>query len=313
MILTVTTNPSLDRVLIIEELILGSPVRAEKEVVCVGGKGLDVSVAARCLGLPSVALSFMAGQTGKLLEDIIVSYGVIPETVWVEGETRVSYVIAETRQKRVSHIKVGRILVCPEHVKMLLAGYQRSIKEADWVVIGGSIPESAPADLYAGLIDLARQAGLPVLVDSYDTPVWKLMRHMPDILKMNWDEFNITFNCSTRSLTDLFAAAENVIAENALNALLVTCGVHGMVAVKEETAYHVRVPPQEAVNAAGAGDAASAGLVWRLSMGECWEEALKWSAAVSAAAVLTEATGEVKREQAESIYPQVEVVSIRSA
>ncbi len=67
------------------------------------------------------------------------------------------------------------------------------------------------------------------------------------------------------------------------------------------------VPPQAAINAAGAGDAASAGLVWRLSEGDSWEEALKWCGAVSAAAVLTEATGEVRMEDAEKLYPQVSV------
>ena len=309
MFLTVTLNTGLDRVLLVDELLLGRPVEARKEIVCVGGKGLDASVALIGLGLPTIGLSFLAGRNGKLLEEIITAYGIIPETVWVEGETRFSIVIAEAAHRRVSHIKIGQLLVRPQHVQALLERFTARLQETRYVILAGSIPLSASADLYLQLTRLAHAAGVPVLIDSRGDPVLKALSHPPDILKQNWFEFNATFGFSTQPLEELHVAARQVQAEHSLNALVITCGADGLLAVRPGESFRVFVPLQAAINAAGAGDAASAALVWRLSEGDSWEQALKWCGAVSAAAVLTEATGEVKKNQAESIYPQVEVTA----
>jgi 1-phosphofructokinase family hexose kinase len=306
MFLTVTLNTGIDRVLLIDELLLGGPVEARKEVICIGGKGLDVSVALSGLGLPSVGLSFMAGKNGKLLEEICRGYGIIPESVWVEGETRVSFVIAEAKHRRVSHIKVGKLLVRREHVQTLLERYTSRLKEVRYVILAGSIPASAPAELYLELTRLAQAAGVPVLIDSRGAPVLNVLAQPPEVLKQNWDEFNSTFGFTTQTLEELQAAARQVQRQYALNALVITCGADGILAARADMSYRVIVPPQAAINAAGAGDAASAGLAWRLSEGDSWEEALKWTGAISAAAVLTEATGEVRMEDVERLYPLVE-------
>jgi 1-phosphofructokinase family hexose kinase len=253
----------------------------------------------------------MAGKNGRLLEEIITAYGITPETVWVEGETRVSFVIAEARHRRVSHIKVGDLLVRPEHVQALLERFTARLRDARYVILAGSIPASAPPDLYLELTRLAHAAGVPVLIDSRGAAVLNTLANPPDILKQNWDEFNSTFGFSTKTLEELQTAARQVQAEYALNALVITCGADGIVAVRQGTCYRVTVPAQAAINAAGAGDAASAGLAWRLSEGDSWEQALRWCGAVSAAAVLTEATGEVRKEDAERVYPQVEVTEAK--
>ena len=312
MFLTVTLNTGIDRVLLIDELSLGGSVEARKEVVCVGGKGLDVSVALRGLDLPSVGLSFMAGKNGRLLEEIIISYGIIPETVWVDGETRVSFVLAESKHRRVSHVKVGELLVQPEHIQMLRERYQGWLEKARYAILAGSIPASVPQVLYADLTRLAQSAGVPVLIDSRGSYVLQALSSPPEILKQNWVEFNNTFGFVSSTIDELFAAARQVHSSYSLDALIITCGSDGILAVRPGVSYRVTVPSQAAINAAGAGDAASAGLVWRLSQGDSWEEALKWAGAISAAAVLTEATGEVKKVDAERLYSLVEVQVIKN-
>jgi len=148
MFLTVTLNSAVDRVLLIDELRLGGATEARKEVLCVGGKGLDVSVALSGLGQPSVGLSFMAGKNGRFLEEILHAYGITTETVWVEGETRLNYVISESKQKRVSHIKVGELLIRPEHVQKLHKRFVAHLKEASFVILAGSIPASMDPEEY---------------------------------------------------------------------------------------------------------------------------------------------------------------------
>ena len=129
---------------------------------------------------------------------------------------------------------------------------------------------------------------------------------------MNLDEYNQTFGQKAKSITDLFHATDRIMVENQLNALVITCGEEGIFAQTQEKVFHVQVPTQPVLSAAGAGDVASAALVWRFASGDDWFRALQWAGAASAASVLTEATGEVKLEDVNTLFPLVKVNEILS-
>ena len=58
MIYTVTFNPSLDYVVVLEELRCGELNRVKEEEIVPGGKGINVSMVLNNLGIPSIALGF---------------------------------------------------------------------------------------------------------------------------------------------------------------------------------------------------------------------------------------------------------------
>ena len=65
MIYTVTFNPALDLVINTEKFLLGEINRSESESIFVGGKGINVSIILKELGIDSTALGFVAGFTGE--------------------------------------------------------------------------------------------------------------------------------------------------------------------------------------------------------------------------------------------------------
>ena len=71
MIYTVTLNPALDYVVSMEQIALGGLNRADRETILPGGKGINVSMVLKELGVESVALGFIAGFTGKALESAL--------------------------------------------------------------------------------------------------------------------------------------------------------------------------------------------------------------------------------------------------
>jgi 1-phosphofructokinase family hexose kinase len=310
MILTVTPNSALDKVIFIEAWTPGKPMRTRRQVTAVGGKGLDASVSLACLGVETLALSFVAGESGKQLTHLLEGYGIRVEAVWVGGETRLAHVIVETRHNRHSHIITGELQVNPEQVAVLLERFRHWVRQADWVICGGSIPPSAPQDLYAQILQEANQAAVSVLVDASDQAIRQVLPHRPAVVKMNWAEFEGTFGAPAATLRDLQDSAHQVQRDLGLNALVLTCGEQGMLAFTPQGNYRVVVPWQPAINAAGAGDAASGALAWRLSLGEDWLTALRWAGAVSAASVLTEATAECRREDVLRLLPWVQVLPI---
>ena len=70
MIYTVTFNPSLDYYVKVNNLKSGIVNRTSTEYITVGGKGLNVSLALKELGNESIAYGFIAGFTGKAIDEI---------------------------------------------------------------------------------------------------------------------------------------------------------------------------------------------------------------------------------------------------
>ncbi len=307
MILTLTPNAALDRLLFIAEFRPGTTMRPEIIIDKVGGKALDASVALRGLGVETLALSFVAGEVGRRLVKLLDSYGVKHDLIWLEGETRISHVLVETRHRRHSHITAGVLPLPSAAAAELLQRYQAHVANAAWVIAGGSLPPGAPDSYYRSIVEIANQAGRPILIDSVGPPVLASLSRPPAILKMNWGEFVLTFDASASTLSQLRKQARAVFKREKLAALVLTCGEQGILALTPEGDYLAAAPIQPVVNAAGAGDAASGALAWRFAAGDNWPEALRWTAAVSAAAVLTKGTADCHMAAVERILPQTRV------
>ena len=127
MIYTVTFNPAIDYVVRLDaQLEVGAVNRAQGEDCVLGGKGINVSGVLAQLGCESVALGFVAGETGAWLERGLAAQGLKTDFVHLEnGMTRIN-------------VKIK-------------AGQETELNGA-----GPAIPESALQQLEAQLDKLAR-------------------------------------------------------------------------------------------------------------------------------------------------------------
>jgi 1-phosphofructokinase family hexose kinase len=304
MILTVTANSALDKVMFIDEFRPTSVMRSTRLVESVGGKGLDASVVLQALGVHNVALGFVAGPSGERLVQLLDGYNIQHDLIWVAGQTRTAHVVVETHFPRHSHIIAGGYSVSPQDVQALLERYRHHLREAIWVLCGGSLPPGAPSDLYRTLSTLADQAGVPMLIDCPREPLRQALPARPTIVKMNRHELRQTFGLVVEPRQALLGEAQQLRQSLNLPNLVITCGQEGILALTAQGSYLAASPPQPVVNAAGAGDAVSAALAWRLSLGEGWPEALRWAAAAGAAVVLTEGTADCQMEDVQRLYLQ---------
>ncbi|HMD90953.1 MAG TPA: 1-phosphofructokinase family hexose kinase [Anaerolineaceae bacterium] len=310
MFLTITANSALDRVIYIDEFIPGTTMRPQKLVESVGGKGFDTSVVYRALGQETLALGFVAGETGKALVRLLDKYGIQHDLIWVNGETRIADVIVEIRHNRHSHLIAQSYQVNPDAYRDLLGRFEAVVAKASWVVASGSLPEGIPANFYGTLAEIARKYNVPILIDCPGEPARQAIPFKPAILKMNNREFSETFGIDILSLDDLKQKALSICQMHGIQTLVITCGEQGILAITAEGCYLAASPKQKEVNAAGAGDAASATLTWRFSLGESWRQAVQWAAATSAATVLTEGTADCNFSDIERIYPLVTVQTV---
>lgn len=285
-------------------------MRTKRMTTCVGGKGLNSSVVLRQLGIDTVGMGFFAGKVGEELVDLLKEYGIAPEPVWVGGTNRIAHVIAEKETNIHSHVIVGEVEVSSEQKQEFIDKFTKRVKEAEWVIFAGSIPPSVNEDFYVSLIEIAKQAGVPSLIDSQKQYIVEAIKAKPDIVKMNWEEFEWTFDLKADTLESLIQQGKELKVQRDINALVITLSKDGMLAFTSEGNYLAKAPFQKPVNAAGAGDSVSSTLAWRLSQGDKWESALIWASAVSAATVLTERTGDVRMEDVERILKEVKVTDL---
>lgn len=310
MILTVTVNASLDRLLFIPEFAATTNMRVQKNLDAVGGKGFDTSVALRCIGVETTALGFVAGRTGEQLVELLHSYGIQPDLLWVEGDTRIAHVVIETTHHRHSHITSTGYSVSAADLERFVERYRGHLGTARWVIMSGSLPPGAPADFYARLVMLANQKDASTVVDCAGKPSLQAAAQRPTILKMNRAELAQSYGVTADNLPALNQRVRKLAEQRSLANVVITCGADGILAVTEEGSHLAIAPLQQEVSAAGAGDAVSGCLAWRLGQGDDWPSALRWAAATGAAVVLCERTAECRREDVNAIYPQVTVTSL---
>ena len=306
--LTLTANAALDRVIFIDEFAPATTMRAPRFIECAGGKGFDTSVALRGLQQSTTAIGFVAGYYGNLLVNVLTQYGIDVDPVWLPGETRLANVLVETLRARHSHVMIGALPVSAAGIEILLERFRTHLPQPLWVVGAGSLPPGMPTSFYHTVATLAHAAGKPVLIDATGAPLLEALAAMPEVVKLNQDEFVDTFGLSGGELPAIVTAARQVQQERDLPAIVLTCGREGVLVVESNGVVQAQAPVQRAVNAAGAGDAASAAIVWRRGLGDGWAETVRWAAAVSAASVMTEATAEVRLADAEQLLPAVRLI-----
>jgi len=286
--LTVTANTALDRILFIPKFETGTTMRTVSWMDAVGGKGCDVSVALRCLEQETLAVAWAAGKVGRALSALMAQYGIEQDLIWVEGETRIAHVIVENELNRHSHISTSGYQVSEADMVGLLSRVEAHLDKANWVVAAGSLPGGAPTNFYQTLSTSAHKRHIPILIDASEAPLRAALSAKPDVVKLNQAEFRDTFSIPPDE--DLTLHASRIYQDYHLSALVITCGMEGLLAFTPTGAYQAQSPQLPAINAAGAGDACSAALITRLHLGDSWEEALRWAAAAGAATVLTRET-----------------------
>lgn len=93
-IYTVTLNPSLDYIVDVENFRPGMTNRSVAEYILPGGKGINVSLVLKNLGIDSIAMGFVAGFTGDEIVRRLEGTGILwwPD-LWQVGWRRENMVM----------------------------------------------------------------------------------------------------------------------------------------------------------------------------------------------------------------------------
>ena len=117
MIYTVTFNPALDYITDVPDFREGEINRSSGEKILSGGKGINVSIVLKNLGIDSTALGFIAGFTGDEIERGVRSFGCNTDFIRLDGG--LSRINLKIRSKRETAVNGGGPPIPPEKVDEL--------------------------------------------------------------------------------------------------------------------------------------------------------------------------------------------------
>ena len=289
MIITVTPNPVLDRTLTVPDIEFYAVLRASDVRLDWGGKGFNVSRTLQVLGAESLAMGFVGGATGDMLEQGLHGLGIETDFVRIAGETRTNIVITE-RQPTVARRngpphqgQRGRADPFGRRAAGLLPARHASASEpGDICVMAGSLPPGCPADFYAQLCALLRDIGARAVLDASGEALRHGCAARPFLAKPNGSEVSELLGVQVETQADAVDAAQALLKQG-VEMAVISLGAGGLVLAHEDGIVVATPPAIQERNAVGAGDALAAGLVWALDQGFDPVDVARWGVATGTA------------------------------
>ena len=149
MIITLTPNPSLDRTMIIEELVRGAVIRAQRNWTEPAGKGVNISRALAANGIATRAVLPIGGANGEELCRLLEASGVDFTPVPVAGSIRSNLSVVEPDGATTQLNEAGPTLTADE-VDALIEAVVQASSSGEWVAASGSLAPGMTDDFYAG-------------------------------------------------------------------------------------------------------------------------------------------------------------------
>ena len=285
MIYTVTFNPALDYVIRMESLKLGTVNRSSAEAVYYGGKGINVSTVLKNIGVDSVALGFVAGFTGKEIEEGVKNMGVATDFIKLpEGMSRINVKIKAEQE---TEINGQGPAISMEKVEKLFEKLDR-LEKGDCLVLAGTIPASLPSDIYEQIMDRLKDKEIRIVVDATKDLLLNVLKYHPFLIKPNNHELGEMFGVVLKTDEEIVEYAKKLQERGARNVLISMAGDGAILLTETKEVYKMGVPKGTVVNSVGAGDSMVAGFVASYFKEHDYLKALKFGTATGSATAFSE-------------------------
>lgn len=287
MIYTITFNPALDYIIKIQNLKTGEINRSEKENTLPGGKGINVSIVLKTLGINSTALGFKAGFVGEEIERRVKEYGIKTDFIKIETDvSRINVKITELYKETAINSKGP--FIDKNYIELLYEKIEE-IENGDILVLSGSVPKGITNDVYENICKKVEKKDIKIIVDSTGELLLKTLKYKPFLIKPNKEELGEIFGIKISSQEEAIKYAKKLQLKGAKN-VLVSLGNMGAVLL-DENGYSYKMKAlntENAINTVGAGDSMIAGFIYGYQEFHNYEKALKMGIAAATATTNSE-------------------------
>lgn len=297
MIYTVTFNPSLDYIVTVKDFTLGQVNRTCEEIMFPGGKGINVSIVLKNLGMDSTILGFTAGFTGKEIQRRVVEMGCQEELISIpNGLSRINLKLRSNEESEIN----GMGPVIDQEAIDALYKKLDTLQKGDVLVLAGSIPSSMPETMYSDIMKFLEGKGVMIAVDATKDLLVNVLPYHPFVIKPNNHELGEIFHVKLTDKEDVITYARKLQEQGARNVLVSMAGDGAVLVAEDGSVFTSPAPKGKVVNSVGAGDSMVAGFVYGyLSSGD-YKTAFKTGISCGSASAFSENLA--TREEVEAIF-----------
>ena len=300
MVYTVTFNPSLDYIVDVEDFRLGMTNRTCSEQMMAGGKGINVSIVLRNLGIENTALGFIAGFTGDEIRRQVAGIGIRAQLITIpEGISRINLKLRSIDGTEINGMgpTIGRAQLDALYDKL------GTLTDRDTLVLAGSIPASMPSSIYSDIMERLYAKGVTFVVDATKQLLLNVLRYRPFLIKPNNHELGELFGITLSTREAVVPYARKLQEQGARNVLVSMAG-QGAVLVAENGSVHMTPAPKGTlVNSVGAGDSMVAGFLAGWQEQHDYGHAFRMGVAAGSASAFSRYLA--TRKEVERVYAQL--------
>ena len=276
MIYTVTFNPAIDYIVGVDDLKHGHVNRADEEQILPGGKGINVSIVLSNLGIENVALGFLAGYTGDMIESMLHRYGLTTDFIKLgEGMSRINVKIKSQMETEIN----GAGPEVDEGSIEKLYSKLKSLEKGDFLVLSGSIPHTTDNKAYMEIMEFLEGKGVKIVVDATGKLLLNVLKYKPFLVKPNIHELGELF--------DVEIYAKKLKEQGAVNVLVSMAGDGALLIDENGKVHEIDAPMGRVINSVGAGDSMVAGFVAGYQETGSYDDALKKGVAAGSASAFS--------------------------
>ncbi len=305
LILTVTINPSVDRNIEVDRLVFEDRAYILSRSDSAGGRGMNASRVLHSFGTQTLAIVTSGGTNGPRLEKLAAKSGFPVKAVPIQNEIRVNLTITDKQGLAIRLNERGPKITLEELTRVENVVAKR-LESASWLMLCGSIPPDVSSEFYTKLIRMARKSKVKTMLDTDGDALLHGIEAGPSIVSPNQPEAERLLNRALITRAQFLEAATRIKAMGA-EAVMLSLGGRGVVAVNENQLLEVIPPRTDAVSPLGAGDALAAAYVWAATKKKDFADCVRWAVAAGTASAMQPGLVFANLEQTKEVYKRVEV------
>jgi len=300
-------NPSFDKTASIDRLVPGDVNRLRAVRVDVGGKGVNVAVVLKRLGVSAHCVGCLGEENSDRFLRMLQKDDLSFHALNVPGEIRTNLKLFDEHEKLITEFNEPGIQLTEDQLEAFLAILSKCSADSEYVVLSGKLPAGCPENTYQRCMKTLD--GKKCVLDTAGESLLHGIKEKPYLIKPNLPEMEAIMKKELRTLRSIRDAALMMIDYGAQN-VIVSMGKYGAMFINQDTTLFAPALMVQVRSTVGAGDAMVGGIMAGLSKGAGLKEAFRFGVAAGAASVMTDGTQLLSKNDFETLLPKVVVQEV---
>lgn len=251
-IYTCTLNLAIDLFIETDSLKPFVVNRTQDDDIQANGKGVNVSLVLKMLGIENTALGFKAGFTGQYIDDFLREKTINTDFIDVPGLTRIN-VFTQVNDSQEEFKLVNKGPKIPEKSVTQFLARVNQLQAGDFLCVSGSLPQGIAPTVLIELAKRCQKREIFLIIDSSYNEVLACLPYQPYLLKPNEEELAAWFGVPIDTKEDYIHYGKKLVDLGAQNVLL-SLGGEGAYFFSKDNLLYGNSPKGKVVNTACAGD-----------------------------------------------------------